>query len=169
MTEIRIDWNGSEIVTTQAFKDFCRIQFSYDDDLINAIITQSRIFCENYISKDIVPKERVYFLSDADQKIVLPFGPVDRIQQIKDQDDNDVNYKIIGINNEQIEFDKPLKNIKISYVTKGINNNLTRQSILQFGSTLYENRADFDQDSKSVSEIPTNVKTLLTSLKTMFI
>ncbi|HAI17698.1 MAG TPA: hypothetical protein DCM10_06560, partial [Xanthomarina gelatinilytica] len=45
---------GSEIVTTADVKSYARIDTSADDTLIARMITQARIWCENYISRDIV-------------------------------------------------------------------------------------------------------------------
>jgi hypothetical protein len=60
--------------------------------------------------------------------------------------------------------------IKITYITAGINDSLIKQAMLQFISTYYDNRADFDSgSSKEISEIPTSSKTILTSYKAMFL
>ncbi|QDP54999.1 MAG: putative head completion protein [Prokaryotic dsDNA virus sp.] len=169
MTEIKILQTGSVVVELSEIKKYLRIDFQYDNDLLEAILWQSTIFCENYISKDIVEKTRLLFLSETEKNILLPFGPVKQIVSVVDENDDNIPFQVLGINNENIEFDSPKKNVFVKYETEGIRNSLTKQSILQFAATLYENRADFDQDSKSVQEIPTKVKTLLTSLKTMFI
>lgn len=169
MTEIKILQTGSSIVGLNEFKHYCRIDFDHDNTLIEAILLQSTIICENYISKDIIKKTRVLFLSETDKIIYLPFGPVEIINSVKDENDVDIPFNTLGINKENIEFDSPKKNVFIEYDTDGIKNALTKNSIMQLAATIYENRSDFDQDSKSVQEIPTNVKTQLTSLKTMFI
>ena len=52
---------GSEIVTSTDLKLFAKIDTTADDTIIARQITQSRIWCENYISRDIVAKNRSYY------------------------------------------------------------------------------------------------------------
>jgi len=64
MRQIKINSTlGNEILTAQNVKDFVRVDTSADDNIIAAMITQARIWCENYISRDIVPKiERIIWI-----------------------------------------------------------------------------------------------------------
>ena len=61
MRQIKINaTTGNEILTAQNVKDYVRVDTSADDNLITSMITQARIWCENYISRDIVAKiERI--------------------------------------------------------------------------------------------------------------
>ena len=62
MHQIKINsTTGSELLTTQNVKDYVRIDTTADDTLIGEMISQSRIWCENYISRDIVAKNRIHF------------------------------------------------------------------------------------------------------------
>ena len=55
LTQIKINSTlGNELVTVQEAKDYIRVDTSADDNLISALISQARLWCENYISKDIV-------------------------------------------------------------------------------------------------------------------
>ena len=47
---------GNEIITTADVKSYVRIDTNEDDALIANMITEARIWCENYISRDIVAK-----------------------------------------------------------------------------------------------------------------
>ena len=51
---------GSEILTISEAKSFIRVDTSADDTIIGQMITQARIWCENYISRDIVAKIELY-------------------------------------------------------------------------------------------------------------
>ena len=63
MRQIKINsTTGNELLTGQNVKDYVRIDTSADDNIISAMITQARIWCENYISRDIVAKNRTYYL-----------------------------------------------------------------------------------------------------------
>jgi len=56
----------------------------------------------------------------------------------------------------------------VTYVTAGITDSAIKQAILQLVSTLYDNRADYVTGT-IVSDVPSNVKSLLAGYKTMFI
>ena len=64
--------------------------------------------------------------------------------------------------------DLPSEEVIVSYTTSGISDSFLIQANLQLVSTLYDNRADF-VIGNTVSEIPTDVKSILSSYKTMFI
>ena len=77
MHDIKINSvTGSEIVTTQNVKDFVRIDTIADDTIIDRMLTTARIWCENYIGKDIVAKNRTFYLQEVDNRFTLPFAPV---------------------------------------------------------------------------------------------
>lgn len=160
---------GNEIISIQDVKDFARIDTSADDTLISLMIETARIWCENYISRDIVPKNRTYYL-DATQTglIDLPFSPVASVESVTINDET-ATYTILGLNNETIELDGgAAEKVKITYITEGINNAMMKQAMLQTITTYYDNRADFVQGA-NVHLIPTNAKTILSSYKSMFV
>ena len=75
-TQMKINsTTGSEILTTSEAKDFIRVDTSADDTIIGQMITQARIWCENYISRDIVAKNRTLYLASVNERFVLPFSP----------------------------------------------------------------------------------------------
>lgn len=180
MREIKINsTTGSEIVTTQNAKDYIRIESTADDTLLASMITQARIWCENYISSDIVAKNRTYYIKQLQTpayyfdeyekpRVQLPFGPVASISSVTGNG-SVVTYEIKGVNNEIIEIqDGGTEEIKITYVTQGLDDALVKQAILQTVSTYYDNRSDFKVGT-IVSEIPTNAKSILSSFKKPFI
>ena len=143
MRQVKInETTGSEIVTTADLKLYARVETTADDAIIARQLTQSRIWCENYISRDIVAKNRSYYL-DA-----------------------------IGLDKETIELDNgPAIKITVVYITQGLNDSLLQQAILQLAATYYENRSDFNSgDENNASDlIPTDVRDILNSYKTMFL
>jgi hypothetical protein len=172
MRQIKINATiGSEIITVQNVKDYVRIDTAFDDNIITYMISMARIWCENYISRDIVSKNRTYYLDSTNGTFDLPFGPVSSIQEVKIDGTVTVDYEILGLDNETIELDGGYdERVLITYVTLGINDNLVKQAMLQLVSTYYDNRADFNSsDSQDITEIPTSAKTILTSYKTMFL
>lgn len=169
MRQIKINsTTGNEIITTSDVKNYVRIDTSADDSLISRMITQARIFCENYISRDIVAKNRTYYLSETSELINIPFGPVSEISSVTSEG-NTADYTVKGLDNELIELDGgKSKDVKITYVTAGLSDDLIKNALLQLVSTLYDNRADF-KTGTIVQDVPTETRALLNSYKTMFI
>lgn len=161
---------GSEIVLVATVKDYIRVSSSVDDNIITRMITQARIWCENYISRDIVSKNRTYYIPETNGLFDLPFGPVSSITSVK-SNDVDVEYSVLGLDNESIELDGgPSEKIKVVYVTSGLNDELLQQAIMQLVSTYYDNRSDFATDAKGdIDVVPTNIKSILNSYKAMFL
>ena len=168
MRQIKINSvTGSEIITTQDVKDYVRIDTSADDAIIGRMIEQARIWCENYISRDIVAKTRTYYVDSTNGVFDIPFAPVNSITSVTVQGEA-AEYTVLGLDNETIELDGgSAEQVKVSYSTTGLSDGLLKQAILQLVSTYYDNRADYVDGS--INEIPTNVKSILSSYKSMFI
>ena len=170
MRQIKVNsTTGNEIITIQDVKDYARIDTSADDTLITLMIETARVWCENYISRDIVPKNRTYYVDTTETGLIdIPFSPVASISSVTINDET-ATFTILGLNNESIELDGgAAEKVKITYITEGINNALMKQAMLQTISTYYDNRSDFVQGA-NVHLIPTDAKTILTSYKSMFV
>lgn len=169
MRQIKINsTTGSEIVSTADVKLFARIDTTADDAIISRMITQARIWCENYISRDIVAKNRTYYLDESNGLFDLPFGPVSSISSIT-SDGTAIDYSVLGLDNESIELDGGYADkIKVTYVTSGMDDSLLQQAILQLTSTYYENRNDFVTGT-IVTDISTDTREILNSYKAMFL
>lgn len=159
---------GNEIITLGDVKNYVRIDSDDDNAIITNMITQARIWCENYISRDIVPKNRTYYMDSTSGLFDLPFAPVATIESVTVEGEA-ATYTEYGLDDLSIELDGgPSNNVKITYTTAGLNDGLIKQALLQMVSNLYDNRADFVTGT-IVSDIPTNVKSILSGYKTMFI
>jgi uncharacterized phiE125 gp8 family phage protein len=169
MRQIKINsTTGNEILTASDVKNYVRIDTSADDSLITRMITQAREWCENYISRDIVAKNRTYYLSQTEAIIDIPFGPIASISTVT-AEGNTAAHTVKGLDNERIELDGgSAKDVKITYVTAGLSDDLIKNAMLQFISTLYDNRSDY-KTGTIVQDVPTETKALLTSYKTMFV
>lgn len=161
---------GSEIVTVSEAKSYIRIDTSDDDTLLGNMIEQARIWCENYIGKDIVAKTRQYYLEEASSRFELPFSPVASISSIT-VEGSAAEYESYGLHEDVIELNKlAAKDIIVSYTTAGLDDGLLQQAILQLVSTYYDNRADFIvMQGVSFVQIPANVKQILAPYKNLFI
>jgi hypothetical protein len=169
MRQIKINSTiGTEIISLADVKNYVRIDTSADDDLIADMIIQARIFCENYISRDIVSKNRTYYLPKSSGLFDLPFAPVTSVSSVT-AEGVEVTFRELGLDDLSIQLNGgPALEVKATYVTTGINDGLIKQALLQLVSTLYDNRADYVTGT-IVSGVKTDVKSLLTSYKMMFI
>lgn len=169
MRQIKVNSvTGSELVSVAEAKLFTRIDTSADDTLIDDMITQARVFIENYISRDIVAKNRTYYVDQTNGLFDLPFAPIASVSSVTVEGEA-ATYDILGLDDYSIELHGgPSKHVKVTYVTAGINDSAIKQAILQLVSTLYDNRADYVTGT-IVSDVPTTVKSLLAGYKTMFI
>tara|TARA_R110000796_G_scaffold94402_1_gene199171 strand:- start:4425 stop:4943 length:519 start_codon:yes stop_codon:yes gene_type:complete len=162
---------GSEIVSSADFKLFAKVDTTADDAIIGRQITQARIWCENYISRDIVAKNRSYYLDETSGTFSIPFGPVTSITSIH-ADGIALTHTNVGLDKETIELDNGYaKKVTVIYITSGLNDSLLQQAILQLATTYYENRVDFNSgDENSASDlIPSDTRDILNSYKTMFL
>tara|TARA_R100001510_G_C7498068_1_gene102923 strand:- start:9 stop:518 length:510 start_codon:yes stop_codon:yes gene_type:complete len=159
---------GSEIVTASEFKSYARINYSDDDSMIAKMLVQARIWCENYISRDIVAKNRTYYLDETQGVFDLPFGPVASISSVTIDGVANTDYTTPGLDNETVDIDGAGDKVKVTYITAGLDDNLLQQAVLQLAATYYDNRHDYVV-GKAVSEVPSSVKDVLNSYKNMFI
>lgn len=166
-----ISTTGSEIVTVTDAKNFIRIDTSDDDALLGNMIEQARIWCENYIGKDIVAKSRKYYIEEVSNRFEIPFSPIDTITSVTSEGST-MNYTTYGLYDDVIELNNLGKNkdVIVSYTTSGSDDALLQHAILQFVSTLYDNRADFIvMQGVSFLEVPANVEHILAPYKNAFI
>ena len=170
MRQVKINSTlGNEIITAQDVKDYVRIDTNADDALIMQMITEARIWCENFISRDIVAKNRTYYLPTTNGLFDLPFAPIASVVSVL-INGAAAQYTEYGLDDLSIELDGgPADNVKVTYTTTGLNDGLVKQALLQLVSTFYDNRADFSVSAGNVNKVPTDVKSILAGYKTMFI
>jgi len=169
MRQVKINsTTGSEIVSSADLKLFAKIDTTADDAIIARQITQARIWCENYISRDIVAKNRSYYLDETNGIFDIPFGPVVTISSIH-ADGVALTHTNIGLDKETIELDNGYaQKVTVVYITAGLDDSLLQQAILQLATTYYENRVDWVSGTIT-SEAPTDVRDVLNSYKAMFL
>jgi len=160
--------SATEPVSLADAKNYIKVDFTDDDTLITSMIIMARIWCENYLSRDIVSKTRKYYMDKTNGLFDLPFSPVTTISSVKVNGEA-ATYDVLGLNNETIELHSgPAEKVEIEYITEAVDNDLIQGAILQLVSTYYDNRTDFVM-GVGVNEIPTNVKAILASQKSLFI
>jgi uncharacterized phiE125 gp8 family phage protein len=182
MISVQIDsTTGNEIVSTTDIKSYARIETSSDDTIIGIMRTAARTSCEDYMNRDIVAKTRTYFRSDIPNgsghydglyderyKILLPFAPIASVTSVKTEKSDgtfaDLSYEKYGADDKYIVLKGyEASNVKIEYVTTGMEDNSLKLAIMQLASTFYDNRTEFV--STSVNKIPTSIKKILDPYK----
>jgi uncharacterized phiE125 gp8 family phage protein len=161
---------GSEPLTETDFKNYIRIDTDADDGLLENMIVTAREWCEMYISSDIVAKSRTYYQEDVEhgEVIDLPFGDVSSISSVT-AEGSAVGYTTKGVGSNRLILNStPAKDVKITYTTAGLNNQVIKSALKMFVSTLYDNRASFVTGT-IVTELPLNVQSILDPYKQMYI
>lgn len=170
MRQIKINETlGTEIISVVDCKNFIRIDTNADDSLLELMIESARINAENYLSRDIVAKNRTYFVDEYKYGTIdIPFGPVDEIISVVNQNNTSLNYVEFGLGDKMIELNMPALAVSITYTTLGMNDGLLKQALLMIVSSYYDNRADFVVGS-IVQDIPSSSKSILGGYKSVFV
>ena len=157
--------------TTSDVKSYARIDTSADDTIIGRMIVQARIWCENYISRDIVAKSRTYYVPKTSGIFDIPFAPIASISSVTIDGVATTDYTMEGLDNETIDLDGYADKVKVTYITTGLSDDLLKQAILQLAATYYDNRSEVMDESKSIVGIdaPISVKNILSSYMSMYL
>ena len=159
---------GSELIDLEIAKSFLRVDTSADNTLITKMIVTARVCLENYLSRDIVAKNRTVYIPYLGSRINLPFAPVASISSVT-VDGSAATHEVKGLNNEVVELATlPASEVKITYITEGLSGSNFEHAMLQLVSTYYDNRAEF-VTGEAVNEIPTSVRMFLAGEKNLFI
>ena len=167
---------GSEPVTTSEAKDWGLIDTSAEDTLIGTMITSVREALETYISRDIVARNRTYYIEHVDcSTIDLPFAPIDAVSSVTYGDDDDAltvnnDYYVRGVSDKRIELvSYPKEYVKVTYTTLGLSDQSVKDAIKATFEYLYDSRGLVSQDNFKGFSIPETAKKLIVGHRTMFI
>jgi len=160
---------GSEIISVDDCKNFIRIDTTEDDTLLGYMITSARLQAESYLSRDILSKQRKYYLDNAlDGLVDVPYGPIDSIDEVKVDNIVITDYTERGLGDITIKMDPTDKEVLITFTTTGMSDGLLKQALLQIVSTLYDNRTDYVNGTIS-TELDSSSKVILNGYKSVFI
>lgn len=151
---------GNEPVTLSEVKEYLRLEgyidtdestadtlsdFDFDDDLINDMITASRQMMERHTNLSLIPKRLEVVVTNLCGMIELPYGPVDDIVSLYDEEGDEIeadDYTIIG-NTWKFLKEPCYENMTITYdagyVTLPASMKL---DLLRLIAYMYENRGD---------------------------
>jgi len=151
----------TEPVTLTEAKNFCKIDISTDDDLINVLITAARQMCEAYTGVGFVEHSIVAVLNNCNGDIYIPYGPLVAINSVENEQGTvlilDTNYTIGG--NEFKRLKTPLQNnITIDYTT-GYTTlpEALKTALLNQVYYLYDNRSVGVDDISPIAKIILNL------------
>jgi len=143
---VNIDWGAAitEPVTLNDFKLWGKIDTTEDNALISALITTSRMMCEQYCNTGFVSREIVADINNANGGFILPYGPVTSTPTAVDEDGNALT---LVYNFNQLQ--SPCCRMTVSYT--GGYSTLPEQyktAIMEQCLFLYENRGDIAMSEK---------------------
>lgn len=151
----------TEPVTLTEAKNFCKIDISTDNDLINLLITAARQMCESYTGVGFVPHTAVAVLNNSNGDIYIPYGPMIGINSVENEQGTvlilDTNYTLGG--NEFKRLKTPLQNnITIDYTT-GYTTlpDALKTALLNQVYYLYDNRSVGVDDISPIAKIILNL------------
>lgn len=157
LTVVFSDEVTEEPVTTDQAKLWCKIELDYseEDDVINALIKTARITCEQYVNLSLIKRTVTACINNANGNFYLPYGPVIG--------------NPTGADNEGISIDVTFNNglLKSPYGESAITYNAGYEELPENFKTalkqqilfLYENRGE------GITEISPIAKTILTPLR----
>jgi uncharacterized phiE125 gp8 family phage protein len=155
------DGEITEPVTLTEAKNFCKIDISTDDDLINLLITAARKMCEAYTGVGFVEHQAVAVLNNSNGDIYIPYGPMIEIISVEDDAGRvlvlDLDYTIGG--NEFKRLRTPqANNITIDYIT-GYTTlpEALKTALLNQVYYLYDNRSVGVDDISPIAKIILNL------------
>ena len=169
MRQIKInDVIGVPIISRTQAKDYIRIDTTADDTLIDMMIEAAHTAAENYMSRDIIAKERTYYLDESTTGFIdVPFGPGASVDDVTVKGIG-VSFSVYGLGDPMVEIEPLGTNIKIDFTTEGMSDGLLKQALLMMVSTYYDNRTDF-VTGMTVNEVPSASAKLLDGIKSVFI
>lgn len=151
----------TEPVTLTEAKNFCKIDISTDNDLINVLITAARQMCEAYTGVGFVEHEAVAVLNNMNGDIYIPYGPMIAINSVENEQGTvlilDTDYTLGG--NEFKRLRTPLvNNITIDYSTgyTTLPESL-KTALLNQVYYLYDNRSVGVDDISPIAKIILNL------------
>lgn len=180
---------GSEPITSSYLKNYVRVDFSTDDDIITSVIKAARMLVESYIEQALVEKTvKSYFFDFQDwdlegyyYNLTLPFSPVTAITSVKivsldGAESTTTDYIATGLQEKNIRVNQILsltQGTNQGYIVEytALNSSIPepiKDAIAKLAGELYENRQNSGIDI-SVSNLPYDVRAILRPYKKTFI
>lgn len=167
-----------EVITVDDVKAWSVVETSLDDAVITAIIVSAREMVENFLSKDMVSKNRILFVDepeDSENTVILPYNAKDGTIAVNvngtDLTEGD-DYCIVGIGNKYIRLTTYGTNITVTYESDPISSpselELAKSATKVLIEQIYDNRANLEGD-EDIMILDRNVKIMLNPIRTMYL
>ena len=145
--------DSTEPITLAEAKNYLRIENVKDDALITSQISAARELAENYLSRDILPRQRQVFFNRVSEPFTLPYAPINTGVDITItvEDVAYTDFEVKGFNNPTIVMNYQIeengdfyiidtRDVLVSYTTLGINDANIKQGVLAAVAFLYYGR-----------------------------
>ncbi len=170
---------ATEIVTLDEVKDWALIDGTIDDPTITNIIVTARQMIENYISKDVVSKDRISFVGELEAEgdyyvAELEFPAkadtlvveVNGITLVAGED-----YSLVGINGRYIKFSVNYTDITITYESRILTSpsevETAKSACKMLIEQIYNNRGILE-GTGDIMIMDRNIKLVLTPLRFIY-
>lgn len=167
---------GSEPVTVSEAKSWGLIDTDADDTIIGFMITSVREQLESWLNRDIVAKERQYFIEYLGKpELSLPFAPINAVSSVTAGDDDtaqvlDSDYYIRGLQDKYLQFTSyPKSYVKVTYTTLSITDQRIKDAIKSTVEYIYDSRGLVSMDNFKGFTIPETAKSLLIGKRRLFV
>lgn len=149
VVDYRFSDEGTEPVTLQEAKDYCRIGITDDGPEITTMITAARQTIELYTRLSLVTKTVEAVIGNCEGRIELPFGPVTDVP-VFDDDDLESQKEFVGL--DFIRVVKPMQEDMLISYTSGYTTlpKDLKEAILAQILYMYEMRGDESADTKGI-------------------
>ncbi len=169
---------ATEPISVSDVKSWSNIETDLDDAMLEFIIVSAREMVESFLSKDIVSKNRIFFIdkpNEEDYMVILPFNA--KVSTISVSANNetltiDEDYEVVGIGGKYIRLFNYQTNIKVTYESDP--HLSPTQLQLAYSATkalieqVYDTSADLDMVENGMI-LGVNIKKMLNPLRTMFL
>ena len=141
--------NPSSIVSLDQAKLYLSVTNTQEDVMITSMITNAILTAEKYLNRDILAKQREFYLVEVNEPINLYYSPIASVESVTEDGRTltlGTEYDILGLEDPSIRFENaPTQKVLISYTTKGIADESIRQGVLALVSYLYD-RATYSEN-----------------------
>lgn len=185
-----------EPVGVKEVKNFLKIDFENDDELIASLIVSAREWCEKYTSRAFIGQTLKAHFQEHSEIVRLPYAPIisiSSVTRVREDDSTTLtvnsDYYVMGVQDKYLSLTtqsadyftpgtSPLDNLRawsleVQYVA-GYGYKASdvpsaiRSAIVRLASYYYENRNEVEVGTV-VAKAPMGVKTLLNPYKVLFI
>lgn len=146
----------TEPVTLEEAKNFCKIDFDDDDNLITSLIVAARQACEAYTNVGFIYRELTAVIDNGNGGSYLPYGPVNDIVSSTDVDGGNIDINVAGVKWKQVLTPRSRRmNITYNAGYEVLPENL-KTALLNEIMFLYDNRSQSNEGVSPITQLLLN-------------